>query len=465
MMVAAPAHADVPQSLTAYVQGRAAAAEGAVERAAAAYGVALAGAPDNPVVALRAYREALSAGDMDLARAAARVLQEAGVAPPDTNLLAVADAVRARNWEGVNAAADRMADGPLDFIGPVVKAWVAFDRGDRDAARRLSAEGATGLARRFNTENHALLLIAGGKPDEGIAALRAILGSSGPTFDLRINAAQLLVRAGRRDAAMALIGGDDSVMTALRGKLGRGPKPSAAFGTARLVTRLGADLVRGEARPLAIMLGRAALVADPDNDRARLILADALSADGADARALALLDEVKRGAIAYPLAVANRVTVLNRAGEDERALTAAAAAAHAKGAGAADAQRYGDLLVSADRFDDAAAAYALAMERSEGAVSWTLYLQRGGALEQAGKWPEARAMLEQAVAIAPDQAVALNYLGYAQLERGENLEQAHALLERAAKLAPNNGAIADWLAIWPRRPRCSNAPRAPSPPM
>lgn len=439
-----PAHADVPQSLAAYVKARAADADGAVETASAAYGAALAGSPSNPVVAIRAYREALAAGDLALARQAVAVLQSAGVAPADAAVLATADAVAAHDWEAANAAADRMANGPLEFLGPVIKAWVAFDRGDAGAAKLLD-KGDSGLARRFNAENRALLLIAGGKIDDGATELRILLGASAGNLDLRVNAAELLAHAGREDLARAVIAGDDRVLTALRERLGDGTEPSAVFGVSRLFTRLAADLVRGEARPLAIVLGRAAMLLDPQDDRARLILADALSVDGAERRAVALLDEVGPESIYAAPALAAKVTVLDRAGEDRRALETAAAVAHAKGADAEDMQRYGDMLVAAGRYGEAADSYAQAMTRVEGNPGWILYLQRGGALEQAGRWAEARPLLEKAVALAPDQAVALNYLGYAQLVRGENVAGARAMLERAVKLEPNDAAIADSL--------------------
>jgi Flp pilus assembly protein TadD len=49
------------------------------------------------------------------------------------------------------------------------------------------------------------------------------------------------------------------------------------------------------------------------------------------------------------------------------------------------------------------------------------------------------------VKLAPDQPTVLNYLGYAQLERGENMAAAIALVERASKLKPDDAAITDSL--------------------
>ena len=44
-----------------------------------------------------------------------------------------------------------------------------------------------------------------------------------------------------------------------------------------------------------------------------------------------------------------------------------------------------------------------AIARAGEPVRWTLYLQRGGALEQAGRWDAALPDLKRAVALAPDE--------------------------------------------------------------
>lgn len=76
---------------------------------------------------------------------------------------------------------------------------------------------------------------------------------------------------------------------------------------------------------------------------------------------------------------------------------------------------------------------------------WRYYVVRGGAYLEVDDWPKAEADLKRAVEIAPEEAFALNYLGYSWAERGINLEEAFTLIERAVALQPNNGAITDSL--------------------
>ena len=444
MLASGPAWADVPRALGAYVRARAADAAGQGDVAVAGYRIALADAPDNTAVALRAYREGVRAGDMVLARSAATGLLVSGAAPPDATVFVIADAVRTQRWAAAEESAARLSGGPLDFLVAPIRAWIAYGRGDRTPEALLDVEAKNPLARRFNRENRALLLIASGRSDDGLATLRPLLADSEDSVNLRVAAAQLLARRGEGRAARDLLAGDDAVLTAVRSRVGRGVAPSAAFGLSRLFVRLAGDIVDGDARPLAIALCRSALVADPDDERARLTLAGALSNDSANTEALAVLSDIRAKSPYASAAAAMRITILSRAGDAPAALAAATAASGARGASADDAQRLGDLLMGEGRFADAAGAYATAIDR-RGAADWTLLLQQGGALEQAGRWAEAKPLLERAVALAPDQAHALNYLGYAQIERGENMEAARALLERASALQPDDAAITDSL--------------------
>ena len=85
------------------------------------------------------------------------------------------------------------------------------------------------------------------------------------------------------------------------------------------------------------------------------------------------------------------------------------------------------------------------MVDGEAAVPWHFWLQQGRALEEAGDWKAAKPLLERAVKAAPDQATALNHLGYSMLENGENAADALGLLVKARNLRPDDAAITDSL--------------------
>lgn len=429
---------------TAYVRARAADAEGAAQAAAAGYAQALAAAPDDEVIALRAYRQALAVGDYVLASRAGAVLVKAGVAPPDTAVLAFAIALKSRDAAGAGRAADLLAKGPFDFLAPALRAWLAFDRGE-DAVALLDAAPGDALARRYTQRHRMLLLIASKRTDAAMAAIASELAGD-DSEDVRIDAATLLGETGARDQARRLLAGDRPEYERLRKRLGKRNKPDAAFGASRMFLELAVEIAGEDMATLSIILTRAALLLDPEEDRARLFLAETLSQGGSNDLALGVLAEVSKDSPFVRGAMAGRVAILRRAGRTDAALALAATLATGAQATSADSETWGDLLADQGRFDLAAAAYGAAIARDGGEDNWLLHYLHGRALDRAGRWSEALPALQRAVALGPDQAPALKYLGYAQVARGENIAEAQMLLERARALKPDDAEIADSLA-------------------
>ncbi|NIJ18580.1 tetratricopeptide (TPR) repeat protein [Sphingomonas naasensis] len=412
-------------------------------------------APDDPVVALRAWRQALAAGDYALASRAGAALIRAGVAPPDTALLALAIALRSGDADGARRSVDLLARGPFDFLAPSLKAWLAFDRGE-DAVALLDAEPGDAIARRYTRRNRTLLLIAAKRTDEAMAALAMQLAAD-DRDDARIDAALLLGRFGARDQAKRLLAGDRPEFVRLRAKLGKRSKPDAAFGAAHMFLELAVEVAGEDMASLSVLLTRAALLLDPRDDRARLFLAEALSRSGSHDLALAVLAEVDKRSPFARGAAAGRVAALRRASRDGEALALAEALARDADATSADRETWGDILVDQGRFDRAAEAYGAAITQG-GESNWLLHYLHGRALDRAGRWDEALPALRRAVALGPEEAAALQYLGDAQVARGENVVEAQALLERASRLKPDDAEITDSLAwAWYQRGEVARA--------
>lgn len=66
-------------------------------------------------------------------------------------------------------------------------------------------------------------------------------------------------------------------------------------------------------------------------------------------------------------------------------------------------------------------------------------------LEKSGKMEEAETEFRALLAVRPDDAGVLNYLGYSLADRGLKLDAARELVERAVRLDPQNGAYQDSL--------------------
>jgi tetratricopeptide (TPR) repeat protein len=436
LLTPTPALADTTQ-LAPYLRARIATERGDPARAAADYARALAISPDIPV-AIRAYREALAAGDLSLAEKAIAILDRAGVAPEDATLLAIARAARAGDAAALEAGTAKLARTRLVILAPVLRAWAARATGT-DPFAALAAAGTEPVGRRLATEARASFFIAAGREAEALTLIRS-LGGVNAALDLRIDAAQLLAKP---NLARALFAADQAAMADALAR--NGAKPTLGFGVSRLFARVAADLAGGDdPNTLSVTLTRAALVAEPGNDRARLLLASALGKAGATDHALAALGEVRPDGPFAQVASVARVTTLTRAGRRPEALSDAGRAAERAGAGRDEWQIYADLLADSGRVAEAVPFYQR-IAAGEGAAEWLVWMQLGGALEQAGRWTEARTALARAVKLAPDEPVALNYLAYARLTRGEAKRDQLRLLERAHRLAPDNAGITDSL--------------------
>ena len=432
--------------LTVYVRARAADADGAADVAVAGYAAALAKAPDDAVIATRAYRQGLAVGDFALVDRAEKVIAKSSDAPLDTAVVRFSLALHAGDRAGATAALDRLRKGPLAFMVPVLGAWLALDRGE-DPLAVLGTGGDDALARRYAAENRVMLLIALRRGNEAVTELRPLLAQGSASDDLRINAALLFGQTGERDLANLLLAGDRPEMRGLRARLGKGGAPDAATGGARLFLSLAVDLMQEDApSPVPVLLTRMALLLDPSDDRARLYLAEALSRGGTNKLALDVLAQVRRDSPFVRGATAGRIAVLRRAGQMREAIALAKLQSEDRDSTSADAAAYGDLLAADNQFVPAAAAYGVAQARPGGDADWTLPYRRGKALDQAGRWDEALPALRHAAELAPGEAQALEALGMALIAHHQALDEAQALLERASSLKPDDAAITDSLA-------------------
>jgi tetratricopeptide (TPR) repeat protein len=73
----------------------------------------------------------------------------------------------------------------------------------------------------------------------------------------------------------------------------------------------------------------------------------------------------------------------------------------------------------------------------------TIAFELGAVLDKQKKYSEAEAVFRDLNAKEPNNAVALNYLGYMLAERGERLTESVDLLKRALAIDPDNGSYLD----------------------
>jgi tetratricopeptide (TPR) repeat protein len=448
---------DDTSALAAYVRARAADSSGAAEQAARNYGAALALAPGNEVLAARALSQAIAAGDRTLALQAARMLDAAGKLAPDGRLLLVGDAFRSKQWKEAGRQIERLdQDEVFSFMTPLLRAWLAQGSGKGNPLKLLEGTSGNALAVTYALEHRPLLLLAGGKAKEGALALAPLLDDQSIRSQrLRIAAAAMLARKGGPKEALAAVQGEAEALVEARRRLEAGKRldgeiVTPAAGMAELLGRMAIDLNGQEVPQLALSFARLATFLAPENAESWLIAADLLAGQGRHEAALAALAKVSRDDVFAATAADRRMTVLVEANRTDEALAEARQAA-ANGPTAIDNwTRLGDILNQTQRHAEAATAYAKALDlvKAGGEAQhplWALWLLRGSALTQAGDWKGGKAALEEARRLGPDQPVVLNFLGYSQLERRENLAEAEKLIGEANRLQPDDAAITDSL--------------------
>lgn len=452
-----PAAANRPdhEAMGRYVRARLADVTGEPIAAAAGYAALLAADPSDAIMAQRAYRGGLSAGDMTLALRAARILDARGALPADGRLLFLAEALGAGDWRTARQIIDRIEqEESFAFLVPILRAWTNFSARDGATTDLLRELPPNALTQAYAAEHRALLLLAEGKEEAGAAAFKALPANGGAAgHAVRIAAASRLAARREREAALSLLSGNDSAIRAARELIRRHKKlPGAAGGASKgvslLLARLASDINRQSRSPVAISLARTALLLDPGNDAALLLASDMIAAQGSPDIGLALLDRINPKGPWTVAARDQRVQILVDAGQQQTALETALAATQAPDATVEDFSRLGERYAELGRHAEAAAAYdrALALaEKREGGANWALWMLKGSALYESGNWAAAKPALTKAAELGPDQAVVLNYLGYAKLEYREDLDEAQGLIQRANALQPEDAAITDSL--------------------
>jgi tetratricopeptide (TPR) repeat protein len=374
---------------------------------------------------------------------------------PDARFLLLGEAFRARDWTAAKTEIDAIEREQLfAFTVPVLRAWLALESRQGDPLAALAAAGTQGVAAGYAAEHRAFLLLAMGRPEGADEVARAARSAGPRESRLRVAGAALLAERGARAPALALLEGNGPAVAAARRQIEAGrPVPGAIAaadkGMAELLVRLALDLHSQELSALGGMFARVATRLAPDNSEAWMVAAELLGQQDKYGLAVALIGNVGPEDPFAATAREQRIRLLVGSGDRESALAAALSATSAGSANRGDWIRLGEVYAELGRRTESADAFGRALAAGAGngdaGPDWALWLQRGGALDLADNWPEARSALRQAYRLAPEQPFVLNYLGYAQLVRRENVGEAERLIREAHRLAPDSAAITDSL--------------------
>lgn len=402
----------------------------------------------------RAIIGAIAAGDTRLALQLGRGLPIAQT-PLDMRLLLVADELRGGR---AKRALDilRTREGIIDasFLAPFVEAWALAERRNPRALDALAAVApGSALANQLD-EQRALLHLKLKQTQQALPYVKlAAAGANARGDRLRLAMADGFLAAGDRQQALAILEGPGPALAQGRAAIAAG-KPtgqgidSAAKAFGELVLGLSAALGRMEDKGVPIAFAQVARYADPQNSAAAILLALLLEDDGRVTDALDVLRSIDERDPFANQAEDAEIRMLIGSDRKAEALRRAQEIVAARPGPDAFA-RLATVHIEMDQFGPAAAVYAQAIAAAARAPSsdemWMLRLYRAGALEDAGRWEEAKSELQLALAERPDNPLLLNFLGYGKLERGEDLDAAEAMIRKASALRPDDASITDSL--------------------
>ena len=404
-----------------------------------------------PEVRNQAFIAALLAGRGD-ASAMAEGLPDNPVAQ-----LVLADrAAKAGRWEEAEARfAGLQPQGITQVLRPLLVAWAQSGEGRTSAALATLQPYYDGGRLRGVMALHAAMIADIGGQTVDAARLYRLAQVEYGSLNLRLGVvlASWQARTGYGGEAQRILnevaGNGELAMSrlALEADIANRTVRTATDGIAETYLAMGATLRQQNANETAQILLQLSLSMRPDLTAARLLLADVLEAAK---RPGAALDALKPVADSDPLVAVVQLRramledVLGQTGEATALLEDLARRYPDRPEPLAQA---GDMLRRKNRFAEAVTVYDRAVARlgTPSRVNWPLFYERGVAYERSGDWPRAESDFEYALKLAPDQPSILNYLGYAWVERGENLDRARQMIQRAVEQQPDDGAFVDSL--------------------
>ncbi len=436
------AYAPVATDEGDYLVARYAALNNDPDEASLRYGKLIGAAPSQLGVAERAVYFALSDGDFTRAEALAfRAYTQGARAPVVMLTLGTGELRNGRKVAAVQHFRTLESDAAWRSLATDLIAWSDMKNGITG-----TPSAPTRALILFSSNDDAAAL-------EAFQRLHAAPSRLAPTVKAH---AELLSASGDNKAARELIakatapGTINSELAALDRTLALGAKLkprryTTKQGAALSLFLAGAQSAYANAGQTSVPLLTLTLALDPKRDDAKFLLAESWQSSERSKQARALFASIPARSPHYAAARSAMAHSLLKDGDADAALKLASQSLAAQ-PDAALTLDLAELHLELEQFAQAETVLdGLIQQSTPASVDWRAYFMRGAAREQQGNWIAARTDLETALKLSPGHPMILNYLGYAQADRGENLAGALSMIEDAVKQVPQSAAYADSL--------------------
>lgn len=343
-----------------------------------------------------------------------------------------------------------------NFILPLIKGWAMAGKGEFDPAMFKSTT--------MHAYHGALIAHYLKKDDNTVFGFaETILGPSGLTAEEVERAADLMAISGHGKDAInvykalqAQKGGSDQlakkIATVEKGEDFAPLMPALAIktpaqGAANAILDLARILYQENSDSSARVFAQMALDLDPAKVEAHVLIASSFARSQQIDQAIA---EYNRITPDHPLYLDSRheaAQLLAQSGRMDEAV-AMLNSLYQTHHNPDSLIRIGDLYRGKEDFKKAIEIYDAVAAKLPDPIPeqyWHLLYARGMTLERMGDWPRAEADLKKALSLQPDHPYIMNYLGYAWIDQGVNMDEAMKMLEQAMALRPGDGYITDSL--------------------
>lgn len=414
--------------------------------------------PENAELLKRSMVLAVGSGDINTAATRAKALLKAD---PENNLALLVLVVKDMAGDNYQAALDnleKMPQGDITaFIKPILAGWAEAGLGKYSTKDFADTP--------FHNFHKAMINLYLGKKEAALKALVSVLNAPNLGPEDAERAGDMLVQLGKPEKALPLYKGallhsannpelENKITLLEQGKIDALKKATASVhvanagqGAALTFYDMSALLFRELSDSSAKIFGHMALALDPQMIDADILLADIATRNGRYDSAINHLEKIPADNPLYLLSQQRVADLWVEEGQQGKAIELLQKLYTEKG-DIDSLIRIGDIYRQQEDYKKALTAYNNAADKIGKTIPeeyWYLLYARGMAYERDGQWTKAEADLEAALKYRPNHPYLLNYLGYSWADQGKKLKEAKALIEKAATLRPQDGYIVDSL--------------------
>lgn len=445
-----------------YLAGRFARAHQDTESAAGFYGQALASDPSNEVLLEQAFQMETLAGNWPRALPLAEKLSTAQQSHRMSHFLLGVAAFKTGNYAKADEHFKAASENPIgELTAAIARGWTKLAAGDAAGAlQSVDLPKQPEWAQFYLRYHRALMADLSGRKSDARTAFEKMFRQDSRTLRTSLAYAQHSAHYGDYKLARQVLkdqldksqGEPHPLARDMRTRVDNGAKvplliTSPAEGLAEVFYGLGEALTGEGGVSLGTLYLQLALYTKPDHAFALAALASAQENARRFDEAIDTYNKIPTGTAlqnAIDIRKAFNLNSLERS-DEAKALLEDLAKKDAKDIRPLEA--LGNIARSRKNYAEAVTYFsrALALIGKPDQRHWSYYYARGTSYERMKNWPAAEADLKRALALAPEQPLVLNYLGYSWIDQGVNMKDGMKLIEKAVQLKPDDGYIVDSL--------------------